>query len=85
LNDGGYDDDDNHTEKQFGSHLLLMAALGSYLAGKADSTRVPAENERVTAAIARTMRCQTEVEYAAGTDHQCTASEIRQDAGLEVR
>lgn len=75
-----------HTRETVYIGLLILGSLGSYLIGKADAGRlVAAENQRVTAAVARMLRCQSEAEYDAGIDHQCTADEIRQDAGLEAR
>jgi hypothetical protein len=41
-----------------------------------------AEYNRVLKAVARTMRCSTEEEFAKGEDHECDPSEIEQDAGL---
>lgn len=40
------------------------------------------EYRRVVASIARTMRCSTEEEFAAGQDHECDPSEVELDAGL---
>lgn len=68
--------------KRFLPACIITLALGYTLGHMNKQAAVDAEYTRVVAAIARTMRCQTEEEYYAGRNHECDPSEIEQDAGL---
>lgn len=68
--------------KRFVPACIITLALGYTLGQMNKRAAVDAEYTRVVAAIARTMRCQTEDEFDRGVDHECDPSEIEQDAGL---
>ena len=76
------------TPRKFMLALLIaspaMGILGGYAAGQHNKeAAVQSERQRVTSAIARTMRCSSEEEFDRGEDHQCESWEIEQDAGLK--
>jgi hypothetical protein len=78
--------------------VVLISLIAGFLLGSHHTRRtvereqraitqaaVYAEYYRVLGAVARTMRCSSEDEYDAGRDHQCTSSEVEQDAGLTIQ
>src|SRR5690349_1073533 len=76
------------TKRLIGSVGIALTLSCGFIAGYTwphrrlvEQTR-DAEYVRVVSAIARTMRCSTETEFAAGRDHECDPSEVEQDAGL---
>lgn len=63
--------------------LIVTVFVAGYYEGASQVEQArEAEYVRVVGALARTMRCSTEEEWARGEDHECDPSEVEQDAGL---